>query len=260
MTIPILHLNSITQRFGGITALSHFSLSLAPDTVTGLIGPNGAGKTTVFNLITGIYTPSSGTITFNDFDITGLAPYKIARLGISRTFQNIRLFHDMTCIDNLKAAGTTRVEYGIWASLFHTPSFYRDEHRLDDYCYDLLKRFDLHRYAYQPASSLPYGKQRRLEIARALASSPRILLLDEPAAGMNPAETRGLMDILHRIHEEFDLTLLIIEHNMQLIMNVCDSIAVLDFGETIAQGTPHDIRSNPAVLSAYLGKQEHHAS
>jgi branched-chain amino acid transport system ATP-binding protein len=250
----------VTHYFGGLRAVSGLSMEFSRGEIIGLIGPNGAGKTTVFNCISGIYTPTSGRILFDNLDITGMPAHKISRVGIARTFQNIRIFSDMSCIDNIKVAAGARLEYGFLSACFHPPSFWKQERRLDDYCYGLLKIFDLHHKAAGPAGSLPYGQQRRLEIARALATQPKLLLLDEPAAGMNPAETRDLMDIILRIKKEFDLTLLIIEHNMHLIMNMCERVLVMDFGETIARGTPEKIRSDPAVIEAYLGGQEKHAA
>jgi branched-chain amino acid transport system ATP-binding protein len=250
----------VTHYFGGLRALSNFNIEFSIGEIIGLIGPNGAGKTTVFNCISGIYTPTAGRIFYNNLDITGLPSYKIARIGIARTFQNIRIFSEMSCIDNIKVAAGARFEYGFLSTFAHPPSFWKQERHLDDYCYGLLKLFDLHHRAAIPAGSLPYGQQRRLEIARALAMQPKLLLLDEPAAGMNPAETRELMGIILRIKKEFDLTLLIIEHNMQLIMNICERVLVMDFGETIARGTPAQVRSDPAVITAYLGEQEEHAA
>jgi branched-chain amino acid transport system ATP-binding protein len=246
----------VTHYFGGLRALSNFNIEFSAGDIVGLIGPNGAGKTTAFNCVSGIYAPTSGRIFFNNLDITGMPGHKIARIGIARTFQNIRLFGDLSCIDNIKVAAGTRLNYGLFSTFIHTPAFWKQEQHLDDYCYGLLKMFDLHHKAADRASSLPYGRQRRLEIARALATQPKLLLLDEPAAGMNPAETRDLMDIILRVKREFNLTILIIEHNMHLIMNICRSVLVMDFGETIARGTPDEVRADPAVIAAYLGKQE----
>jgi branched-chain amino acid transport system ATP-binding protein len=252
----LFKMNDVTHYFGGLRAVSQFNMELSPGEIIGLVGPNGAGKTTIFNLASGIYTPTSGRIVFNNLDITGFSSHKIARIGIARTFQNIRIFQDMPCIDNIKVAAQVRLDYGLFATMFHPPSFWKQEHRLDDYCFGLLKLFDLHHKSQKPAGSLPYGQQRRLEIARALATQPKLLLLDEPAAGMNPAETRELMDTILRIKKEFELTLLIIEHNMHLIMNMCERVHVIDFGEMIAHGTPQEVCANPSVIAAYLGKPD----
>lgn len=251
---------AMTHYFGGLRALSHFNIELKPGELVGLIGPNGAGKTTVFNLVSGIYKPTSGRIFMDGLDITGLPAHRINHLGISRTFQNIRIFQDMSCIDNIKVASRMRLDYGLFSGLFHLPSFWRQEHRLDDYCYDLLKMLGLHHHASYNASSLPYGQQRRLEIARALATQPKLLLLDEPAAGMNPAETKELIETILWVKNEFKLAILLIEHNMQLIMNISERILVMDFGETIAEGLPDVIRSDPLVIAAYLGKSEGYVS
>jgi branched-chain amino acid transport system ATP-binding protein len=248
-------IQDLTHYFGGLCAVSDFNLSLEQGELVGLIGPNGAGKTTVFNLITGIYKPSNGTITFNSENITAMAPHLINRRGISRTFQNIRLFHDMSIIDNIKVAARHQADYGMLTSLFHPPSFWKKEHGLDAWCGELLDVFGLAEKAAMRSSSLAYGQQRRLEIARAIATKPSLLLLDEPAAGMNPNEAKELIETILWVREKFNLTILIIEHNMHVIMKVSQRILVLDFGETIAQGTPEEIRSHPRVIEAYLGKE-----
>jgi len=251
----LLSISSLTHFFGGLRAVADFSLQVRPGELVGLIGPNGAGKTTVFNLVSGIYRPTAGRIVLDNYEITGLPSYRIARLGVARTFQNIRLFDDMTAIENVKVAAREHIEYGLAGALLHLPSFWQAEQRLDDYCRRLLDALRLEGRAGQRAGALPYGQQRRLEIARALAGAPRLLLLDEPAAGMNPQETRDLVDTIRRLRTEYDLAVLILENNMHVMMNIAERIVVMDFGETIAEGTPEEIRSHPAVIEAYLGKE-----
>jgi branched-chain amino acid transport system ATP-binding protein len=258
--MTLLQISDLTRYFGGLCAVSGFNLHLKHGELLGLIGPNGAGKTTLFNLISGIYNPSSGHIVFSNFDITGLPSHKISNLGIARTFQNIRIFNDMSVIDNVKAASRSHVEYGLLSAFFHPPSFREKEYRVDEYATRLLKILGIHARANERAGSLPYGLQRRLEIARALATSPKLLLLDEPAAGMNPKETAELIQTILWIKKEFDLTILIIEHNMHVIMNISERILAMDFGETIASGTPHEMQSHPRVIEAYLGRESLHAS
>jgi branched-chain amino acid transport system ATP-binding protein len=235
--------------------LSDFRLSLSRGELVGLIGPNGAGKTTVFNLITGVHPPSAGNILFEGGEIAGKPPYRITSLGIARTFQNIRLFRDLTVLDNVRTAFYAQAEYGAVEALFRFGRFSREEGRIAGRALELLEVFGLRDWADEQAKNLPYGLQRRLEIARALATGPRLLLLDEPAAGMNPNEILRLMEFIRWLREEFDLTILLIEHQMPLVMGICERIVVLDFGATIAEGTPREIQNNPRVLEAYLGDE-----
>ncbi len=252
--MTLLEVRNLTRKFGGLSAVSNFSIDLSSHEIAGIIGPNGAGKTTVFNLITGVYRPTSGSIRLNRIELAGLAPSRIALLGIARTFQNIRLFKDLSVLDNVRTAHYSHARYGPLAALFRLASCRDEEMKITDHSMELLALFGLDRHADERARSLPYGLQRRLEIARALATRPMLLLLDEPAAGMNAGEVAQLMDLIRWVRSEFKVTILLIEHQMQLVMNVCERVLVLDFGVTIAEGKPGEVRSNRRVLEAYLGE------
>ncbi|MDG1483383.1 MAG: ABC transporter ATP-binding protein [Myxococcota bacterium] len=255
MSPPILEVAGVTKRFGGLTAVSDFSIRLSPGELVGLIGPNGAGKTTVFNLITGVYVPTEGRIAVQGTDTAGKTPDRITALGIARTFQNIRLFDEMTVLENVKTAYNLRAGYGLLDAIFRTRRFKTQEAALHTRAMDLLTTLGLSEDAHERAASLAYGEQRRLEIARALATEPKLLILDEPAAGMNAQETDDLMAMLHDIRSRFDLTLLLIEHDMKFIMKMCERIVVLDQGRVIARGVPEEIKVDPVVITAYLGDE-----
>lgn len=254
---PLLTANDISMNFGGLNAIANVNIEIHSGEIVGLIGPNGAGKTTLFNLITGVYIPSGGQLKLHgeiEVDLAKASPHEIAGMGIARTFQNIRLFKNMTVLDNVMLAYHVHIHYSMWDALLHTPSFACKEAELKQKAMDLLKIFDLEDKKDIPAKNLPYGEQRRLEIARALALNPRLLLLDEPAAGMNPQETAELMKLILWIRDKFNLTVLLIEHDMSVVMGICQRIYVLDYGKLIAQGTPDEIKSNPQVIKAYLGE------
>jgi branched-chain amino acid transport system ATP-binding protein len=254
--MSLLEIADLTQRFGGLTALSDFSLRLEESELAGIIGPNGAGKTTVFNLITGVYRPTRGSIAFEGKRIDGLAPNRITSLGVARTFQNIRLFKELSVLDNVRCAHYRHGAYGVLPAVFRLGRFRKEEAEIIDSSMELLALFHLDGYAREAARNLPYGLQRRLEIARALATRPRLLLLDEPAAGMNPAEVTRLMELIGWVRKAFDVTILLIEHQMRLVMNICERLTVLDFGATIAEGKPEAIRADRRVLAAYLGEEQ----
>jgi branched-chain amino acid transport system ATP-binding protein len=241
------------MQFGGLTAVSNFSVRVGDDEIVGLIGPNGAGKTTVFNIITGIYTPTRGEIIFNGRSIAGRAPYVITGAGIARTFQNIRLFHEMSVLENILAACILREKPGLFESALHLPGYTKREKKSRAFALELLDLVGLSENSGDMAVSLPYGKQRRLEIVRALATEPKLLLLDEPAAGMNPQESQELMDFILDIRGRFNIAVLLIEHHMQVAMGICQRLYVLDYGVTIAEGPPAEIRKNKKVIDAYLG-------
>ncbi len=253
--MALLDVKNLGINFGGLRAVDGVNLTIEKGELYGLIGPNGAGKTTVFNLLTGVYQPTSGTIKLESDNIVGKSPSQISQTGIARTFQNIRLFKNMTVLENVKAAFHNEVKYSLLASFLHSRAFLGGEREMDARALELLKVFELDVFANEYACNLPYGAQRKLEIARALATNPKLLLLDEPAAGMNPQETSELMDAIKIIRERFGVTILLIEHDMKLVSGICEKIVVLNFGTELANGTPDQVLKDPEVITAYLGKE-----
>ena len=254
---PLLEVKNAGIQFGGLKAVQNLNLKLNQGELVGLIGPNGAGKTTSFNLLTGVYVPTEGDILFNGERINGLQPFKVTRKGISRTFQNIRLFNELSVLDNVKVAYHSLATHSMISSILRLPSHFKGEREMEEKSLEFLRIFKLEKYKDELAKNLPYGQQRRLEIARALAAGPQLLLLDEPAAGMNPQETHDLMNLIGFVREKFDLTILLIEHDMNLVMGVCERIYVLDHGQLLAEGSPEEIRNHPKVIEAYLGEEVH---
>ncbi|GBG56769.1 ABC transporter ATP-binding protein [Sporomusaceae bacterium FL31] len=255
--MTLLKASKLSKVFGGLKAVSNFDVEINEGELIGLIGPNGAGKTTAFNLLTGVYEPTTGTIDFDGQSLLGLKPFQITQRGVARTFQNIRLFSELSVLDNVKIAYHSHVKYGILESVLRIGRYHNEEEEIEQKAIRFLDVFNLTHKKDEIAKNLPYGEQRRLEIARALAAQPKLLLLDEPAAGMNPQETQQLMEMIRWIRKEFNLTILLIEHDMSLVMGVCERIYVLEYGSIIAHGTPLEIKNNPRVIEAYLGEEVH---
>ena len=256
--MALLRVDNMTHYFGGLRAVHNYSLILEPGHIVGLIGPNGAGKTTIFNLISGIHTPTEGNIELNGQNLVGHYPHEIAAMGLGRTFQNLLLWRHMTVLEHVKMACYSQLEYGIWGSFFGSRGCHREEKRLTAKAMHLMETFDVVRFSSQLAVSLPYGAQRRVEMARAMATNPKVLFLDEPTAGMTPDELNRMIGIIRKIHQEFAVAIFLIEHRLKFVMELCERIQTLVFGEVIAEGTPEEIKNNPAVIEAYLGKEDIH--
>lgn len=251
--MALLEIKNLGISFGGLRAVDNLNLTLEKGDLHGLIGPNGAGKTTVFNMLTGIYKPTDGTFMLDGVNLVGKKPAEICKSGIARTFQNIRLFSNLTVLDNVKVGLHNQMKYSTISGIFKTPKYFKVEKQMDEKALELLKVFDLDKESAVLASNLPYGKQRKLEIARALATNPKLLLLDEPAAGMNPNETQELMDTIRFVRDEFDMTILLIEHDMRLVSGICEKLTVINFGTELAHGETSEVLNNPEVIKAYLG-------
>lgn len=256
--MPLLRVDNMTHYFGGLRAVHKYNLVLEPGHIVGLIGPNGAGKTTIFNLISGIHTPTEGNIELDGHNIIGRYPHKIAAMGLGRTFQNLLLWRHMSVLEHVKMACYSQLEYGIWGSFLGSRRCHKEEKRITAKAMHLLETFDVAHFSSQLAVSLPYGAQRRVEMARAMATNPKVLFLDEPTAGMTPDELNRMISIIRKIHEDFNVAIFLIEHRLKFVMELCERIQTLVFGEIIAEGTPDEIKNNPQVIEAYLGKEDIH--